>query len=153
MATMPFLISCAMLAESVPRLASRSSRRMFCSNTGAEVRLLSTTTTCDCARVFTGKMLARSVVAPPREVFSKISRLVTGWPLLAASRISLGSGAGSEFTGAFRSRAALARKCAAASAVQAAMRPRASTTSTPHARHSCKRLAGLPVGSPPLFLS
>ena len=109
---------------------------MFCSKTGAEERLLRTTTTWDAARFFTGKMLTRNFVAPPREVFSKISWFVTGLPLFAASRMSLGRGAGSEFTVAFRKRAALVRRCAAASAVQATMRSRAPTTSTPQARHS-----------------
>jgi hypothetical protein len=52
---------------------------MFCSKMGADVKLLSTTTTCDCARVLTGKMLARKVAAPRREVFSTIANELGEW--------------------------------------------------------------------------
>ena len=75
MATMPFLISCAMLAESVPRPASRSSRRRFCSKTGVEVRLFKTTTISTGSRVFTGKMLARNAVGMAQGNFAVQNRL------------------------------------------------------------------------------
>ena len=87
--------------------------------------MFSTTTTCDDAPDFTGRMLARSAVAPPRGVWISISRFATVLPLLAAARINSGSGAGSELTEAFFNRAAFVCKCAAATAVQATMRSRA----------------------------
>ena len=70
-----------MLAESVPRPASRSSRRRFCSKTGVEVRLFKTTTVSDSSPVFTGKILARNAAAWPKG----ISRFKTALPLRAVS--------------------------------------------------------------------
>ena len=70
--------------------------------------MFNTTITCDAARDFTGRMLARKVAGPPRGVLISISRLVTALPLLAAARINSGSGAGNELMEAFFNRAARA---------------------------------------------
>src|SRR5579875_418138 len=93
-------------------------------------------------------MLARSRTAP-RGVCTMISRFISGRPVRSAVRIHSGSGTGRESSGRFRNCAAGVCRWAAASAVQAITarrRPCTPTTRTPQARHSFKRLAGLPLG-------